>query len=192
KVKTERRRQHFSGEFFRVVARDFLALTEAVMLRQVPVEFPVPRDRHTNGRGNQTVRLAGGRLGHHDERDLTGLEALHPLRTREQAAFGRKDAGYAHEIAGGYAGRAKGELERGQLFAVLSGALREKHLLGYESNHVTLLHRGKVHGKHEVSDCQQHRVTTPSHVTRLTSRCHLNLPRRPVSLTATWRINDDQ
>ena len=53
--------------------------------------------------------------------------------------LGRKDARHAHQIAGGDAGRAQRELERGQLLAVLADTLGEEHLLGDESDHVTLL-----------------------------------------------------
>ncbi len=83
--------------------------------------------------------LAGGRFGHDAEGDLPRLQPFHALLARQDAAFRRKDARHADQIAGGDAGRAERELERGQLLAVLADALGEEHLLGNESDHVTLL-----------------------------------------------------
>src|SRR6185295_20177140 len=80
-------------------------------------------------------------LGHDDEGDLAGLETCHALRTREDAALGRKDARHANEVAGRDAGGTERQLERGQLLAVLPDALREEHLLRDETDHVTLLAR---------------------------------------------------
>src|SRR4029077_24116 len=44
-----------------------------------------------------------------------------------------------HQIAGRDAGRAQRQLERGQLLAMFPDPFGEKHLLGNESDHVTLL-----------------------------------------------------
>src|SRR5262249_53377727 len=89
-----RGREPFGGELLGVVAGDVLALAEAVMLRQIAVQLFVAGDGHADGRRDQPVRLARGSLGHDDESDLPGLEALHALRARQDAAFGRKNAGY--------------------------------------------------------------------------------------------------
>src|SRR5581483_9949927 len=43
-LEAERRREHLGGELLGVVAGNLLALAEAVMLREVPVELPVARD----------------------------------------------------------------------------------------------------------------------------------------------------
>src|SRR5207245_10176766 len=112
-LEAERARQHFGGELLGVVAGDVLAFAEAVMLGEVAVQLFVARDGDADRRRDQPMGLARRRLGHDDEGDLARLEALHALRARENAAFGRKDAGDADEIAGGDAGRAQRELERG-------------------------------------------------------------------------------
>src|SRR3954463_7234048 len=44
----ERRGEHFGGELLGVIAGDVLTLAEAVMLRQVSIELPVARNRHTH------------------------------------------------------------------------------------------------------------------------------------------------
>ena len=90
------------------------------------------------------MRLAGRGLGHDDEGDLAGLEALAALRARQDAALRRKDARHADEIAGRDAGRPERELERRQLLAVLADTFGEEHLLGNESDHVTLLVVGRA------------------------------------------------
>jgi hypothetical protein len=119
-------------------------LAEAVMFGQVAVQLAVARDRDADGRGDQAVRLARRRLGHDDEGDLTGLEALHALGPREDAALRRKDARHPHQVAGGDAGRPQGQLEGGQLLAVFPDTLGEEHLLRDESDHVTLLGAGSA------------------------------------------------
>jgi hypothetical protein len=87
---------------------------------------------------------------------LAGLKALAAFRARENAAAGRKDARHANEIARGDPGRTERELKGSELLAVLADALREKHLLGNESDHVVLLieREEKLNGKHQVSQCQ--------------------------------------
>src|SRR5882672_145567 len=133
---TERRREHLGGELFGVFASDVLTLAEAVVLGQIAVQLAIPRDRDADGRGDQPVRLARGRFRHHDEGDLSRLEALHALRARQNAALRREDARHANEITGGDTGRAERELERRELFSMLPHTLGEKHLLGHESDHV--------------------------------------------------------
>ena len=59
-----------------VVARDVLALPEAVVLGQIAVDVAVARNRHADGRSDQAVRLARGSFRHHHEGDLSGLEQL--------------------------------------------------------------------------------------------------------------------
>jgi len=109
------------------------------MFRQIAEEVLVAWNRDADGSRDQAVRLPRRRLGHDDEGDLAGLEALDTLRARQDPAAGWKDARYAHEVARGDTGGAQRELEGGQLFAVLADTLREKHLFGDESDHVTLL-----------------------------------------------------
>src|SRR5439155_20502665 len=70
---------------------------------------------------------------------LARLEAFHALAAREDSTFRREDARYANQIACGDTGRAKRELERCELFPVFADAFGEEHLLGNESDHVTLL-----------------------------------------------------
>ena len=87
-----------------------------------------------------------------------GSSRFMPWRARQNPAVRRKDARHAHEVAGGDAGGAQRQLERGQLLAVLADTLGEEHLLGDESDHVTLLvARGKLHGKHRYPTVSRNR-----------------------------------
>ena len=90
------------------------------------------------------MRLTGRGFRHHHKCHLAGLEALAALRTGQNAALWRKNARDADEVAGGDAGGSERELERGQLLAVLPGALGKEHLLGNESDHVALLVRQTI------------------------------------------------
>src|SRR5439155_12364608 len=129
---------HFGGELLGIIARDVLALAETVVLGEVPVQLTIARDGDADGGGDQAVGLAGRGFRHDDERDLPRLQPLHAVTARQDLALGRENAGDAYEVAGGDSGGAEGQLERGQLLAVLADALREKHLLRNESDHVTL------------------------------------------------------
>ena len=136
----------------RVLGQYDLLVPDAVPSGDTPEP---PGDGDADGCRNQPVRFARRRLGHDDEGDLAGFEPLHALRARQDAAFGRKNAGYADEIAGGDACGSQGELERCQFFPMLANAFREEHLLRNESDHVTLLvakgagNRFRVHRKRE-------------------------------------------
>ena len=89
-IEPERRGEHLRRELLGVVPGDILALAEAVVLREVPVQLAVTRDGHADGRRDQPVRLTRRRLGHDDEGDLSVLQALDTLRARQNAAFGGK------------------------------------------------------------------------------------------------------
>src|SRR5438105_3990929 len=91
-LEAERRRQHFGSELLGVIARDVLALAEAVVLGQVAVQVAVTRDCHADGRRDEAMRLARGGFGHDHEGDLARLETLHPLPAREDPEVGREDA----------------------------------------------------------------------------------------------------
>jgi hypothetical protein len=102
------------------------------------------------------MRLARRGFRHNDERDLPRLEAFHPLLARQNAAIRREDARNADEIARGDAGGSERQLERRQLLTVLADAFGKEHLLGNESEHVTLLvARGDTNGKQKVRDVQE-------------------------------------
>ena len=85
------------------------------------------------------MRFARGGFRHDHEGDLSRLEALDTLGARQNAAFGRKDARHANEVARSNTRGPQGQLERGELLAVLADTLGEEHLFGNESDHVTLL-----------------------------------------------------
>ena len=81
------------------------------------------------------AELARGGFGHHDEGDLSRLEALHALAARQDAALRRENAGDANEVAGGDACGAERQLERGELLAVFPDSFGEEHLLRHETDH---------------------------------------------------------
>ena len=119
--------------------RDVFAFAETVMLGQITVKLAIARDGDAHCGGDQPMRLTRRGLRHDHERDLAGLQPFGALGARQDPAVGREDARDAHQIAGGDARGAQRQLERRQLFAVLADTLREKHLLGDESDHFTLL-----------------------------------------------------
>src|SRR4051794_10526000 len=127
---TKRGGQHFSRELFRVIAGRVFVFPEAVMLREVPVELVVSGNGHADGGRNEAVRLTRRSLGHYDERDLAGLEALDPFAPGEDATAGREDARDPHEIARGDAGGPQRKFERRELFAMFAHTFGEEHLFG--------------------------------------------------------------
>src|SRR5262249_30448627 len=90
-LEAHRGREHLGSELLGIVARDVFALSEAVVLGQVTVRIAIARDGDADRRGDEAMRLAGGRLRHDDEGDLAWLEELHPLRAREDAALRREN-----------------------------------------------------------------------------------------------------
>src|SRR5262249_42784436 len=89
----QRRRQHFGGEFFCIVASCVLGFTERMMLAEVSIGVAIGRDSNPDRGGREAVRLTRGILSYYGKNHFTRMEKLQPLRTGDQLAIWRENGG---------------------------------------------------------------------------------------------------
>src|SRR5437763_1738393 len=103
--------------------------SEGVMLGEIAVHALVARERQSNARRNEAVRLFGGIFADDRERYLAGLEMLQTFTSGNEFAIGREDGGDANDVARGNARVAQGQLEAGKPFSMFPDTICEEGLL---------------------------------------------------------------
>jgi len=134
-LESQRRGQHLGRQFFGVIPGSFFVLAKAVVLGQIAVQLRIAGNGDADSGRDEPMGLSCGCLGHDDEGDLAGFETFDTLTAGHDAAARGEDARHTDEIARGDARRTKCQLERRQLFAMLTDALGEEHFLRNEVEH---------------------------------------------------------
>src|SRR5437588_10725874 len=132
KFHVQRRRKHFSGEFFCIFAGDFFGFTEGVMFGQITIHGFVAGQRQANAGSDEPVRFLGGIFADDRERDLAGPDVLQSFAAGNQFAVGREDGGDADDVACRNPCVPQGELEARKPFAMFTDAVGEEDYLSNE------------------------------------------------------------